>query len=256
MKSIHTIAAAVALCVTGIAPAMAQSTTFTNGNFGTPTASLTAWTTAGDVVVAGSKKVAVMSTASVDFEDDFPLQAGFNNNSGTAAVDFFNAADLGGVPVTSLDIGGYAYEGSAIRQDFYATAGSTLTVSFDWAFLSSDTANPDFGFLAINNSVVNFVDTNSSVLNSQFNGTFGDLNNVTWGWNTASFSYTANANGAVSLVLGVVDIGDMGGTSELRVDNVAVTSAPVPEPETYAMMLAGLGMLGGAVRRRRQGKAA
>ena len=32
--------------------------------------------------------------------------------------------------------------------------------------------------------------------------------------------------------------------------------APVPEPETYAMLLAGLGLMGFVVRRRRQGKAA
>ena len=32
-----------------------------------------------------------------------------------------------------------------------------------------------------------------------------------------------------------------------------VLAAPVPEPETYAMLLAGLGLLGGAVARRRQG---
>ena len=50
--------------------------------------------------------------------------------------------------------------------------------------------------------------------------------------------------------------GNFSGLSSLRIntaftvwDNISVT--PVPEPETYAMMLAGLGMLGFAARRRK-----
>lgn len=40
-----------------------------------------------------------------------------------------------------------------------------------------------------------------------------------------------------------------GGTS--RIDNFTVAMAPVPEPETYALMLAGLGVIGAMARRRR-----
>lgn len=40
------------------------------------------------------------------------------------------------------------------------------------------------------------------------------------------------------------------------IDNISISAtqsaiAPVPEPETYAMMLAGLGLLGGAAKRRK-----
>lgn len=38
-----------------------------------------------------------------------------------------------------------------------------------------------------------------------------------------------------------------------RKENVSVTS-PVPEPETYAMILAGLGLIGFSVRRRNRGE--
>jgi len=34
-------------------------------------------------------------------------------------------------------------------------------------------------------------------------------------------------------------------------DNLTINAAPVPEAETYAMMLAGLGLLGLAARRRK-----
>lgn len=39
--------------------------------------------------------------------------------------------------------------------------------------------------------------------------------------------------------------------STTRYDYVNVASLPVPEPETYALMLAGLGLLGFAVQRRK-----
>ena len=53
---------------------------------------------------------------------------------------------------------------------------------------------------------------------------------------------------------GVIDIGDTQYTSQLRVDNIAVSA--VPEPETYALMLAGLGLIGGYVGRRQKKAAA
>jgi hypothetical protein len=247
MKTIRNLIAAATLAAMGTTAAMAQSTTFTNGNFATGT--FAGWTTLGDVSLVGSQKRAALTTASVAYEDDHPNPAGFNNNSGTAAVDFAFAPDLAGVDFAKLDaINGTTYEGSAIRQNFIATAGDTLTIHFDWAFLSADTDFADFGFLAINDTVVKIVDTNSTPLASSFNGVFGDLNDVTWSWTGVDFTYTANSTGAVSLVIGVADVNDYNGTSELRVDNITVSA--VPEPEAYALALAGLLVAGSLARRR------
>ncbi|MBI5790619.1 MAG: PEP-CTERM sorting domain-containing protein [Rhodocyclales bacterium] len=64
-------------------------------------------------------------------------------------------------------------------------------------------------------------------------------------WSTFSFAM----GGIDKLVLD----GSQGGFSPYGVDNLQFNSAaPVPEPETYAMMLAGLGLLGVVARRRRQ----
>lgn len=250
MKKLHTIVAAAALITAGITPALAQSTTFQNGAFNGN--SLANWTTAGDVVVTGPRSVVALTTASVDNDDDVMGSPGFNNRSGTAAVDFFDAPDLAGISFASLDAtaGDFTYEGSAIRQDFYANAGDILTVKFDWTFLSADQTYADFGFLAINNTIVKFADAFSAPAASSFSGTFGDFNNVNWGWANSTFTYTASATGAVSFVLGVVDVGDSSYTSELRVDNITVSA--VPEPESYLMLLAGLGLMGSIARRRSQ----
>lgn len=58
----------------------------------------------------------------------------------------------------------------------------------------------------------------------------------------------ANSNGGIGGGLGVISWGE-----RVSYDNVVVTDfmAPVPEPETYAMMAMGLGLLG-LVRRRKQ----
>ena len=45
------------------------------------------------------------------------------------------------------------------------------------------------------------------------------------------------------------------GAAAFETDNHAVLAAPVPEPETYAMMLAGLGVMGLVARRRKQSSA-
>jgi PEP-CTERM motif len=248
MKAIHLFSAA-ALIAAG--SAHAQSNAIQNGNFAN---GLIAWTVEGDVSVEGSAKRATLTTASLAYQDDAPLAAGFNNNSGNAAIEFSQAPNLAGLDFTVLDAAAdasgsaFTYEGSAIRQNFFARAGDVLTVRFDWAFLSADTANADFGFVAINNTVVNFVNATSAPLASTFNGTFGDLSNVTWNWTTVDYTFTATTTGTVTLALGVVDVNATDGTSELRVDNINVSA--VPEPETWGLALAGLLIAGVAARRR------
>lgn len=247
MKTIRLIAAAVALTAAGVTPAMAQNA-LQNGTF---SSGLANWDSFGDVIVSGGVNPrAVLSTAS-SFDDDDGLGIGYNNNSGVTAVDLGAVSNLAGVSVLNLDIGGTAYEASAIRQSFAANAGDLITVSFTWAFLSLEAAATDFAFTAVNNSVVKFADVTSVPAASVFNGTFGDFNNVTWNWNNNTVSYTANANGIQSFSLGVVDVGDYTLTSELRVDNVSILVTAVPEPEAYAMLLAGLGLMGAIARRRK-----
>lgn len=74
------------------------------------------------------------------------------------------------------------------------------------------------------------------------------LNNVAGG-NANSWQHfqgVVTLNGKTSLTFGAIGVTDSYGGS---LDNISVTA--VPEAETYAMMLAGLGMIGTIVRRRK-----
>ena len=75
----------------------------------------------------------------------------------------------------------------------------------------------------------------------------------------ASLYFTA-PTGATRLYLGIIDSDDQGGLPWCYSDNlgsfsvdVSLSVSPVPEPETYALMLFGLAVVGAAARRRKSG---
>jgi hypothetical protein len=68
------------------------------------------------------------------------------------------------------------------------------------------------------------------------------------GWLTSTVNYTALASNAH---LGqALTIQLTSGGTQVNFDNVRLDVSPVPEPEIYALMLAGLGLVGFAARRR------
>lgn len=226
MKSLRHLIAAAALCVVGTAPAFAY---VTNGSF---TDGLTGWQTIGDVSVQGVAKRATLTTAYMDGD----LEE-FFNHSGVSAVDVNDLAPFAGVNVPDLDVGGTAYEGSAMKQTFNVAAGDMLSLDFWFGLTSQDTGVDgfqDLAFVAIDGLVVQTF-------------TLGMLPSV------GQFSYQFLTGGPVTLAFGIVDINDFAGVSEFRLDNISVSA--VPEPETIAMLLAGLGVVGATVRRRRATKA-
>ena len=68
------------------------------------------------------------------------------------------------------------------------------------------------------------------------------------GWLTSTVNYTAlagNAQLGQALTIRLTSNG-----TQVNFDNVRLDVSPVPEPETYALMLAGLGLVGFVARRR------
>jgi len=242
MTILHNTLLAAAVALAFAAPAQAV----TNGSF---ESALTGWSAIGDVsidniFVSQGNVGVLLGTASIDFEDDAPLlgagQANFSGISAAPVGTVGGVEDFIGLPMGGLDPdaanGIAAFEGSAIKQSFAVNAGDKL--SFDWQFATIDPWQGDYAFVTINQTAYRLGDLAS------VSGVQNDI-----GFSTpATFSYTFTASGNVTLALGVVDVQDYNGTSALLVDNVQL--APVPEPESYAMLLAGLGLVGFAARRK------
>ena len=237
---------AVALASTALLSTGAQAQVV-NGNFAN---GLAGWSTAGDASAQAANENDPthlwLTTASTDYEDDFDsgLAAGARNASGTPAT--YTGApggveDFAGVALGGFDdpVNGAAYEGSGAQQTFTVGAGSTL--SFNWDFGTLD-PRADAAFVVVDGQVITLATSADATLA----GTDGNATHTGW----TSFSEALGA-GAHTVTFGVVDIGDYDDTSTLAVSGVNVSTSAVPESSTLALMLAGLGLVGIAARRRR-----
>lgn len=127
-----------------------------------------------------------------------------------------------------IDLDGSTGSAGLFSKSLNAVAGTTYTVSFDLAGnhrgYSNDTVAVNFGSAS-----------GSYVLSSSD------------AFATQTLTFTAVGSGLVSL-----SFQNSGGDNVgALLDNVSI--AAVPEPSTYAMLLGGLGLLGVAARRRREG---
>ena len=126
--------------------------------------------------------------------------------------------------------------GGTIFQDLATVAGNTYTVNFSYGAISGNALQT------------------MTVQTSSGESLLGSLNVSAYGTNNqaglvSAYSFTFVANSSSTQLL----FRDTSATSintDSLVDNVSVTAA-VPEPETYAMLLAGLGLLGFMARRKK-----
>lgn len=141
--------------------------------------------------------------------------------------------------VTDFGFGDFFYSNgntvpSSISQSIQTVAGTFYDLSFQLRGLSKESTP------VISNSSVMFGD--STYVQSTFDsaalaGTF------------TPFTYKYLAGPGTSTLLTFTSSSD---NSFVHLDNVSVQVSAVPEPETYAMMLLGLGLIGYTMQRRRK----
>ncbi len=176
--------------------------------------------------------------ANGDFELSNVATGGFENFANISATQGWSNLQWGSYSGTSsiVDVAGdqaaRVNNGDMIWAAFQVTTAGDYEISFD-TFGS--------GYYSLFNASTN-VALNTSILNNATETT------------VVSSAYTLNTTDVYRLYFGSTVL-PPNFSNSLTVDNVAV-AAVVPEPETYAMMLAGLGALGLMNRRRMNGKRA
>ena len=220
------------------------------------------------VLALGALSLAAPASAAVVFSDTFDAENG--GNSALNYSGFANFLVVGNVDVVKSGDYGITCSGSCVDLDgstgpgvisslasFAFNAGDKVRLSFD---LGGNQRNADFdGFFA-------GFDFGSSetLIDYGFNFGGGDvivLPTYTWSgistgsgiaantpFSTYSIFFTAGSAGALTFSIGTNSADNVGPL----LDKVALSidKAAVPEPAAWAMMLAGFGLVGSAMRRR------
>ncbi len=192
----------------------AQAATFANGGF--ELGDLSGWSSSGGVVEV------------VTAADDAIVTPPFGAHYDPVEGDYFAKLTAG------EDLGVY----TLLSQPFDLLVASSLTGSA--AFLAFDyIPYDDDAFVRILSAATNQIVFSSSV------SEVGDYGHTSW----THFATGPLAAGAYVLEAGVRDIGDVGGSSQLLVDNFRVAASAVPEPSSWLMMILGMTSVGLALRR-------
>lgn len=222
MLKLNTSVAFAAALLAGTAGA-ATTNAFANGGF--EAAGPGGWVAAG-WLTAGTNSPATRSGDAHSGSFSLLLSA---PNGVDASIALQDAAGHGGMPALTA-----------------ANVGDTPWLSF-WA--KGDASTTGDAFVALRYMGANGVI--STALNETFQGQLS-----TTSWKQISFQAAAIPVGATSVF---IEIGTRVGPildnrpNAVLVDDLsfALTTAPVPEPSSYALLLAGLGAVGAIARRRR-----
>ena len=144
----------------------------------------------------------------------------------------------------SVDMNGSL--GGGISQVFATTVGALYHVSFDIA--GNYAGAPVTKHMDA--KVAGVTLPNAAIVSNHYTFDVTGKSATNMGWESRGFDFIATESTTRISFASTIT-----GNAGMALDNVEVTlgtAATVPEPETYAMMLAGLGLLGFVARRRKQ----
>ena len=150
-------------------------------------------------------------------------------------VEIFDATSYGGAAdgKVVIDLANYTYTGGGIEQTFATTAGQQYDLTF-WLGNLLASGRDGTGVVKVSVAGGNYIFNTPAATTALLTWEKQQLSFTAQGASTTlSFSNDQNAN-----------------LHFANVDAVSVTA--VPEPETYAMLLAGLGLMGGVARRNKR----
>jgi choice-of-anchor C domain-containing protein len=152
---------------------------------------------------------------------------GWTINAGN--VDLVNTYWTASQGHYSLDLSGE--QDGTISQSFATVVGQKYQVSFDVAGNPTDSDKVKYLQVGLSNLPLYEFDTTGKTHSNM-------------GWTTKNFVFQAVSTSSTLFFAGLQD-----SPYGVALDNVSVSA--VPEPETYALLLAGMGLVGAAARRKR-----
>jgi len=183
------------------------------------------------------------STCTIFF-DNFDRNS--SNTVGNGWTEYQNASNDVAIGSGALMLRDNNPLAAAAQMSLNGLAYDQVSVSFDWKGRESGTGTNWLGiFYATNLQLTNWV----TVRTQSFAG------GTSWANWSAALPLASGVNPfAIKLQIG--GSGTLDNTDYVYIDNFCVTGVPitasVPEPESYAMLLSGLGMMGFLHRRKRQ----
>ncbi len=221
------------------------------------------------LLALGAISLSVPATAGVVFSDGFDAEAGGGSSLNYAA--FANFAVDGNVDVVKSGDYGITCSGSCVDLDgstgpgkitslaaFAFNAGDKVRLSFDIAGNQRGGSLDDFFMAFALGGPTNLIDIGANLSGVDFIAfpglstsivgiSTGGFLNSSDPFRTVSLFFTAAGAGNVKFNIGTNSADNVGPL----LDNVKLTvDAGVPEPAAWAMMLAGFGLVGAAMRRR------